>query len=342
MQNTLPENEIRLYKKQINLEQIGIEGQIKIKTTKVLVIGAGGLGCPILLYLIAAGIGNIGILDSDKVELSNLNRQILYRLDNINTYKVIAARENLNNINKECKISIHNYNLSTDNRIEIVSYYDIVIDATDNFITRNIIDKTCYELNKIYIHGAVNNFNGQVGIFNYQNGIRYKDLYDSKSEGQDNTCNTIGIIGITTGYIGILQAVETLKITLGLHKKSQDCLQIYKIDNRLIKSKYIRLTRKTINKEILQEKTHNPYKYKELSKKEYILTIDIQSKENFEKKHIHKSVNIPLPKIKLHTTIKLLRKYKMYYKFKLYCPNNNRNTLASKILEKNAIKHQII
>lgn len=342
MQDILSENEIQLYKKQINLKKIGIEGQIKIKTKKVLVVGAGGLGCPILIYLIAAGIGNIGILDSDKVELSNLNRQILYRLSSINTHKVVEARENLKNINTECKISIHKYNLSANNSIEVISYYDIVLDATDNFITRKIIDKTCYELNKIYIHGAVDNFDGQVGIFNYQSGIRYNNIYNLQSEDQNNTCNTMGIMGITTGYIGILQAIETLKITLGLDKRSQDYLQIHKIDENFTKRKYIKLRRETNNKEIPKNKSKNSYKYKQLSKKQHFLTIDVQSKENFENTHINKSINIPLNKMKIRTTINLLKKYKTYYKFKLHCPNNNRNTVASKVLEKNEIKHEII
>jgi len=342
MQDILSADEIQLYKKQINLQKIGIEGQIKIKTAKVLVVGAGGLGCPILIYLLAAGIGNIGILDADKVELSNLNRQILYRLGDIDTYKVIAAHKNLNNINTECKISLHKYDLSMDNSIEIVSYYDIVLDATDNFMTRKIIDKTCYELNKIYIHGAVDNFDGQVGVFNYQNGIRYKNLYKLPSEDQENKCNTIGIMGITTGYIGILQAIETLKITIGLDKKSQDYLQIYKIDERFTKNKYIKLTRKIRTKKILSNKSENLYEYKKLSKNKYFLTIDVQSKENFTSKHMKKSINIPLPKIKIGTTINLLKKYKVYYKFKLYCPNDNRNTIASKILEQNEIKHEMI
>lgn len=338
----LSENEIQLYKKQINLAKIGIEGQIKIKKTKVLVVGAGGLGCPLLMYLVASGIGKIGILDDDTVQTSNLNRQILYRSNNVNTYKVIAARESLKNINKECNISIHKYKLNKDNRIEIISYYDIILDATDNFTTRNIIDKTCYELNKIYIYGAVNDFDGQISIFNYQNGIRYTNIYSLSSENHDNVCNRIGIMGITTGYIGILQAVETLKIALGLDKKSQDYLHIHKIDNRFTKSKYIKLTRNIVRKIPKEKKTKNPYQQKESLVKKYSLTINIKNKEESTKKYCNKSINIPLFKLKLYKTIKLLEKYKRYYNFKLYCPNNSRNLLASKILEKNAIEHQII
>lgn len=338
----LSENEIQLYKKQINLAKIGIEGQIKIKKTKVLVVGAGGLGCPLLIYLVASGIGKIGILDDDTVQTSNLNRQILYRSNNVNTYKVIAARESLKNINKECNISIHKYKLNTDNRIEIISYYDIILDATDNFTTRNIIDKTCYELNKIYIYGAVNDFDGQISIFNYQNGIRYTNIYSLSSNNHDNVCNRIGIMGITTGYIGILQAVETLKIALGLDKKSQDYLHIHKIDNRFTKSKYIKLIRNIVKKIPKEKKTKNAYQQKESLVEKYSLTINIKNKEESTKKYRNKSINIPLFKLKLYKTIKLLEKYKRYYNFKLYCPNNSRNLLASKILEKNAIEHQII
>lgn len=337
----LSENEIQLYKKQINLGKIGIEGQIRIKETKALIVGAGGLGCPLLMYLVASGIGQIGILDDDTVQISNLNRQILYRSNNINTSKVIAARESLKNINKECNISIHRYRLNTDNRIEIISYYDIIVDATDNFTTRNIIDKTCYELNKIYIYGAVNEFDGQISIFNYQNGIRYNNLYYLSSENQDDVCNRIGIMGITTGYIGILQAVETLKITLGLDKKSQDYLHIHKIDNRFTDSKYIKLTRNIVRKVYKEKRTENLYQQKKSSVEKYSLTINIENKEESIKKHFNRSVNIPLFKLNRYKTIKLLKKYKKYYNFKLYCPNNSRNILASKILEKNTIEHQI-
>ncbi len=341
MVNTLSKNEVQFYRKQINLEKIGIEGQKRIKQTKVLVIGAGGLGCPILIYLVASGIGHIGILDDDKVEISNLNRQILYRLDNINNYKVIAAKEHLKNINRDCKISIHNYKLSINNRIEIMSYYDIIIDSTDNFITRHIIDETCYKLSKIYIYGAANNFEGQIGIFNYQNGIRYNNLYSLKSGIEDHTCNNTGIIGITTGYIGILQAIETLKLALGLNKNSQDYLHIHRIDNRITKHRYIRLRRNSINTIIIKQNPKNPSKQQQLSIKKYDVTIDVKNQEEFIYEHLKQSINIPLYKLNLHKTIKLLRKYTLYYSLTIYCSNKNKSTLASKILEKNAIENKI-
>lgn len=341
MKRTLSKNETELYTKQIKLTKIGIEGQERIKRKKVLVIGAGGLGCPILIYLVASGIGNIGILDNDRIESSNLNRQILYRSNNINNYKVETALKNLKNINKECHIAKHNYQLDIENSIETISYYDIVIDATDNFFTRHLIDKTCYRLNKIYIYGAVSDFEGQVGVFNYQSGIRYNNLYYLKSEAENNTCNTRGIIGITTGYIGILQAIETIKTTLGLDRQSHDQLHIYNIVNRITKNKYIKLTRNSIKKTIKKEDAENIDQQQQLSIKKYCVTIDVKNKEEFAVQHISKSINIPLSMLRFHKAIKLLKKYNTHYNFKIYCSSKSKSTIASKILNRNVLEYEV-
>nr|YP_009394842.1 Molybdopterin biosynthesis protein [Polysiphonia elongata]ARW63404.1 Molybdopterin biosynthesis protein [Polysiphonia elongata] len=345
MQNQLSKKEIKLYKKQINLEKIGLEGQKKIKKSKILVIGAGGLGCPVLIYLVSSGIGCIGIIDGDEVENSNLNRQILYTIKDLAKTKVAAAKTNLNKINKECEIIVHSYKLNKYNQIEVISYYDIVIDATDNFITRYIIDEACYRLNKVYIYGAASKFEGQSGVFHYQDGIRYKNLYELKFKMMENQCNTEGIMGITTGYIGISQAIETLKIILGLSKKSRDYVNIYEMIEMIVKKKEIKTRRNRINN-ILTNNTEKAKKKSLIFKKtintKKSLIVDLKDRQEFIDKHVKQAINIPMSKLKLQQTTKLLRKYEKTNNIIIYCKSIHKRQVASILLKQQIIKHKII
>nr|QCI05375.1 Molybdopterin biosynthesis protein [Compsothamnion thuyoides] len=223
--------EYNLYARHLILNNIGIHGQKKLKKSKILIIGAGGLGCPAMLYLVASGIGYIGIIDEDLIEISNLNRQILYNTQDIHKTKVKCAKTKLQTINPECKIIKHTKKLNNLNAEEIIKYYNIIIDACDNFKTRYIIDKTCYKLNKIHIYGSIEQFNGQICIFNYKSGIRYSNLYPKELKIQDSSCIGNGILGVMTGIIGILQATEAIKIILGIGKTLENQLLIYNLLN---------------------------------------------------------------------------------------------------------------
>nr|YP_009395872.1 Molybdopterin biosynthesis protein [Herposiphonia versicolor]ARW64852.1 Molybdopterin biosynthesis protein [Herposiphonia versicolor] len=334
----LSTEEYKRYSKQLILENIGLKGQKQIKNTKVLVIGAGGLGNIIMMYLAVSGIGIIGIVDGDIIEYSNLNRQILYNENDITDLKVITTKKKLKTINKNCNTIIHQYYLNKKNIIEIINYYDIIVDATDNFNTRHIIDEYCYKLHKTYIYGAINEFEGQIATLNYKNGIRYNHIYSRNLEIENNICIRNGVMGITTGYTGILQAIETIKIVLGLHKKCKNFLLSYNIINlKNIKNKLFlkRYKKQTLNAQKLKiNKTISTINRKHI-------LIDLRNASEFNKQHKNNSINIPLYKLKLNQTIKLIKYHSYNREITLYCNNNERSIIGSYILNNYEIVNSI-
>lgn len=207
-------NEQERYSRHIALEEIGETGQEKIKQSKVLVIGAGGLGSPILFYLAAAGIGHIGIMDDDVVSESNLQRQILYDSQCIGEPKVEIAQRKLHALNPYCQVIPMYQRLTRENAVEITSGYDVVVDATDNLLSRYIINDACIENNKPFVYGSICEFKGQVSVFNYKGGPSYRDLYEYTEE-VPHFRQPLGVIGALPGTIGSIQATETLKVILG-------------------------------------------------------------------------------------------------------------------------------
>lgn len=203
------------YDRQIKLSEIGSAGQLRIQNAKVLVVGAGGLGCPVLQYLVAAGVGEIGIVDNDIVEESNIQRQVIYGTDSIGKSKAESAGKYLENLNPEIKTIIYNFRLTQTN-IDIIKKYDIIIDCTDNFETRYILNDACLQLNKPWIYGAVHKYEGQVSVFNYQGGPSYRDLFPNKSEADIPDCATVGVLGVLPGITGMLQATECIKMITGI------------------------------------------------------------------------------------------------------------------------------
>jgi len=205
------------YNRQILLPEVGIEGQKKINQSRVLVVGAGGLGCPALQYLAGAGVGTIGIIDPDEVSLSNLHRQILFTTDDIGKNKAITAQKRLNLNNELVKITAFAHSLEQKNALEIISNYDIILDCTDNIPTRYLINDACILLNKTFIYGAIHQFEGQIAVFNHNGGPNYRDLFPVPPKNEHiPTCNQIGVLGVLPGIIGLYQANETLKIILGI------------------------------------------------------------------------------------------------------------------------------
>ena len=168
--NILSPRELRRYSKQIMIPEIGIEGQEKLKQASVLVIGAGGLGCPVLQYLVAAGVGKVAIVEFDMVNETNLQRQILYGSDDVGKLKSIIAKNRLEHLNPLVEIEIFNLRLDATNSLGIIKDFDIIVDSTDNLETRYIINDSCVILNKPMIHGAIYKFEGQVSVFNYNGG----------------------------------------------------------------------------------------------------------------------------------------------------------------------------
>lgn len=213
----LSRDEINRYIQQIRLPEIRLGGQEKIKRSSVLVIGAGGLGCPVLQYLTAAGVGTIGIMDNDWVDESNLHRQILYNVNDLSKPKPLAAKEKLELLNPNISFKIHFARLNTKNALNIISGYDIVVDCTDNFPSRYLINDSCIILNKPFVYGAVHKFSGQVMVLNYRGGPSLRCLYpDQPPPLAVSSCDEFGVIGTVTGMTGSLQASEVLKIILDL------------------------------------------------------------------------------------------------------------------------------
>lgn len=212
------------YNRHIILSEIGEEGQKKLLNAKVLVVGAGGLGAPILQYLVAAGVGNIGIVDADSVSLSNLQRQILYKEDQIGLSKAEQAKTTLNQLNSDVKISYYPFMLDDDNVHEIISKYDIVVGATDNFKSRKCIDKITKAQSKAFVHASIGEFEGQISVFNYKNGPSYSDLFPDTPNESDLP---LGVIGVLPGIIGSMQACETIKIILEIGEILSGKLLVY-------------------------------------------------------------------------------------------------------------------
>jgi adenylyltransferase/sulfurtransferase len=211
----MTEKELNRYARQTMLPQIGSEGQEKIKSARVLVVGAGGLGSPVLQYLAAAGVGTIGIVDNDTVSETNLQRQVLYSTEDIDKPKVQKARERLIKLNPHGTIYVYQTRLNQENANKHISEYDIVIDCTDNFTSRYLIDDVCEKLEKPLIYGSVEEFSGQLSVFHYEKGVSYKKLFPDKPEEKIMNGEPLGVFGTIPGVIGSLQAAEALKIITG-------------------------------------------------------------------------------------------------------------------------------
>ena len=207
--------ELIRYNRQMILPEIGLKGQEKISSAKVLVIGAGGLGCPALLYLSAAGVGTIGIIDFDKVELHNLHRQILYSTEDVGKSKAITAAEKLKKQNPHTNILVFDEMLSETNAEKIISHFDIVVDGSDNFLTRYLVNDTCVKLNLPLVYGSILKFEGQIAVFNYKGGKNLRDLFPEPPNAEDvPNCDENGVLGTLPGIIATMMVQETLKIIL--------------------------------------------------------------------------------------------------------------------------------
>ena len=214
---TLTNDEKARYARHLILPQVGELGQKKIKSSSVLVVGAGGLGSPVLMYLAAAGIGRIGIIDDDKVDLTNLQRQIIHSTSSIGELKIESAKRRINQINPEIRIEIFDKRLNIENAEKIINKFDIVVDGTDNFATRYTISDCCEILDKPWVFGSIHRFEGQVSVFNLNGSPNYRDLFPKAPPPElAPNCAEAGVLGVLPGIIGSFQANEVLKIILGM------------------------------------------------------------------------------------------------------------------------------
>lgn len=212
----LTKEEYERYSRHLILPEVGLEGQKRLKAASVLCIGTGGLGSPLLLYLAAAGVGRIGIVDFDVVDHSNLQRQVIHGTSWVGKPKIESAKNRILEINPYCQVDLYNTMISSANALEIMAPYDLVVDGTDNFPTRYLVNDACVLLNKPNVYGSIFRFEGQATVFNYQEGPNYRDLYpEPPPPGMVPSCAEGGVLGILPGIIGVIQATETVKIILG-------------------------------------------------------------------------------------------------------------------------------
>ncbi len=225
----LTEDQIYRYSRNILLPEIGGVGQERLLTAKVFCIGAGGLGSPIALYLAAAGVGTIGIADSDQVDITNLQRQVLHYTDDIGRPKTVSAKEKLQKLNPDVNVILYDEMIRKDNIREIIKGYDIILDGSDNFPTRYLVNDACYFEKKTLVSGAILRFEGQVSVFKPQSGGPcYRCLYpEIPPAGMIPTCQEEGILGAVAGMIGTIQALETLKEILQIGRTLSGRLLIF-------------------------------------------------------------------------------------------------------------------
>ncbi|WP_250252760.1 HesA/MoeB/ThiF family protein [Chryseobacterium sp. Marseille-Q3244] len=211
------EDIFKRYSRQIFIDEIGLEGQKKIMASKVLVIGAGGLGSPVIQYLSAAGVGTIGIADFDQVELHNLNRQIIHNENEIGTLKIKSAEKFVNTLNHQVKVIGIEQKIDAVNASQILSQYDIIVDGSDNFSTRYLVNDTCVALEKTLVYGSILGFSGQLAIFNHKGSKNLRDLFpEPPVDEKMPDCDSLGVLGALPGIVGSMMALQTLKIITNL------------------------------------------------------------------------------------------------------------------------------
>lgn len=243
--------ELGHYSRHLSIPEFGMEGQKKLKAAKVLAVGTGGLGAPMLQYLAAAGVGTIGIVDFDKVEASNLHRQVLFGASDVGRPKVEVAKERLEEMNPHITIKVHNVRLTSDNALDVIKDYDVVADGTDNFPTRYLINDACVMLNKPNVHGSIFQFEGQLSVFNYvdeegHRGPNYRDLFpEPPPPGLVPSCAEAGVLGVLPGIIGCLQASEVIKIITGIGRPLSG--ELFLFDAQDFSTRKVKITKNADN-----------------------------------------------------------------------------------------------
>lgn len=225
---TLGKDEILRYSRHLIMPEVGMEGQLKLKKASVLLVGTGGLGAPLGMYLAAAGVGRIGLVDFDVVDFTNLQRQVIHGTKDVGKKKLDSAIETMSDINPFVKLDRHEVALTSENAMDIIKDYDIVVDGTDNFPTRYLVNDACVLLNKPNVYGSIFRFEGQSTVFAYEGGPCYRCLYpEPPPPGLVPSCAEGGVLGILPGVIGLIQATETVKLILGVGEPLVGRLMLY-------------------------------------------------------------------------------------------------------------------
>ena len=331
------------YNRQIILPEIGEEGQRKLAKSKVLVIGAGGLGAAILPYLASAGVGEIGIIDHDIIEISNLHRQVIYKTSAVGKSKAEQAKIMISELNPDIKVIAFTEKLSGKNAIALFEKYDIIVDATDSISIKYLINDACLLTNKPMVCGSIFRFQGQVSVFNYQNGPNYRFLYPDENSNALN-CENAGVIGVTVGIIGMLQANEVLKIILGIGEILNGKILVYNVLNSE-QQKYD--FEKNSNLQITNEDFERKYNSDENQVQEInfdsvldeiendeVIFLDVRNMDESPKISLKNQIQIPL--MHLENEIKKLNKNQTIY---VFCQSGIRSKIATELLQKHQFKN---
>jgi molybdopterin/thiamine biosynthesis adenylyltransferase/rhodanese-related sulfurtransferase len=303
------------YRRHLQLAEIGEAGQQRLRQARVLVVGAGGLGCPILQYLAAAGVGTLGLADADKVELTNLPRQILFGPQDVGQLKVEAAARALARLNDLNTYELHPIRVSPANVRELVASYDVVVDGSDNFPTRYLLNDACVSLGKPLVSGAIYKFEGQVSVFNYQGGPTYRCLFpEPPTAAEAPDCNTTGVLNVLPGLVGTVQATEALKVVLGLGDVLSG--RLWLLDTLTFQSRTLRFKRDAVRSQLNLD-TASPADYVDascapelpaasltaadlrarLASPQPPLLLDVRGPLEYQRRHLPDAVLLPLPEL---------------------------------------------
>ena len=308
-------DELQRYARHFSVKRIGLEGQALLREARVLCVGGGGIGSPALLYLAAGGVGTLGVVDDDQVELSNLQRQVLYVADEIGQSKVDAAQKHLKALNNQINIKTHHARLTFDNIQSIIQDYDIVLDGSDNYETRYLVNAHCAALNKILVSASIFQFSGQVGVFNAEKSACYRCLYpDAPAPSLIPNCAEAGVLGVVPGVLGSLATLEVMKIILKL--SGEDVFgRVLVFDglNSTLKSRVINKRSDCIACVTHQESKTKPQSKKQekntmaeikanelrelLASKANLLLVDVREPWEVQVSNIEGSINIPLGEV---------------------------------------------
>ncbi len=326
------------YNRQIILPEVGEQGQQKLLDAKVLIVGVGGLGTAVLPYLTAAGVGEIGIIDYDILELTNLQRQVIYKSSAVGKSKVLEAKQVALALNPSVKVNAITEKLNSKNVISLFEYYDIIVDGTDNLKAKHLINDASCITNKPFVYGSVYKFEGQVSVFNYKNGPTYSCLFPEESITASN-CNESGVLGVSVGIIGMFQANEVLKMILGIGEILSGKLLVYNFLNNEQHKFDILKSDSTIHKASFH------YKYSEIESASIeievskaliqinnaeVVFIDVRNENEYPKLKINNCIQIPLNQLEFE-----LHKLNTETTFFVFCQSGVRSKNAVEILRKN-------
>ncbi|NEO36919.1 MAG: molybdopterin-synthase adenylyltransferase MoeB [Moorea sp. SIOASIH] len=358
----LSKDEYERYSRHLILPEVGLDGQKRLKAASVLCIGSGGLGSPLLLYLAAAGIGNLGLVDFDVVDSSNLQRQVIHGTSWVGKPKIQSAKERILEINPHCQVDLYETLLNSENALEIMAPYDIIVDGTDNFPTRYLVNDACVLLNKPNVYGSIFRFEGQATVFNYEGGPNYRDLFpEPPPPGMVPSCAEGGVLGILPGIIGVIQATETVKIILGKGDTLSGRLLLYNSLNMTFRELKLGLNpeRPVIEKLIdyqqfcgipqakeeeakrqMDIKEMNVQELKELmdSGADDFVLIDVRNPHEYDIAKISGSVLVPLPEIEQGSGVAKVKELVNGHRLIAHCKKGGRSAKALGILKEAGIE----